>query len=252
MDWDIREYDSIDSTNLEARRLLGGGAGAGLVVWARHQTAGRGRLERSWHDLPGKSLMASLALEGLDGFRAVMLACLSVRAAVRGGGGEGPLFKWPNDLVYGARKAGGVLCELCGAGGRRFVIAGLGLNVAYLPAELDFETRVPPTSLLIEEGRDFDVGALLRDVLDAFAGMMERSGDELLEEWRGLLVLRGEGIVVNPPYAVAGGSLRGTRRLEGRMEGVDGAGRLLLRVGGEVLTVASGDVEGGGDDVRQV
>ena len=104
---------------------------------------------RDWLDLPGKSLMASLVWEGSGGFGDVLLVSLSMRAAIVAAGGEGPDFKWPNDLVYGARKVGGILSESCSEGGRRYIIVGIGLNVGYLPGELDINTRIPPTSLLI-------------------------------------------------------------------------------------------------------
>ena len=82
--WDVREYRTVDSTNLEARRLLRAGASSGLVVVANHQTGGRGRMGRSWLDLPGKSLMVSLVLEGVGGFDAALLVSLSIRAAIVG------------------------------------------------------------------------------------------------------------------------------------------------------------------------
>ena len=159
--WDIHRYESIDSTNLEARRLLAAGASRGLVVTARHQTGGRGRMGRDWLDLPGKSLMVSLVWEGSGDFEDARLVSLSMRAAIVAAGGKGPGFKWPNDLVYGSKKVGGILSESCSAGGKDHVIVGLGLNVGYLPGELDIPARITPTSLLIEEGRMWDIEELL-------------------------------------------------------------------------------------------
>lgn len=243
MIWDIREYESIDSTNLEARRLVDAGAGPGLVVWARHQTAGRGRLGRGWHDLPGKSLAASAVLEEGQGFLAGIAVALSARAAVRRAGGKGPAFKWPNDLVYGWRKAGGILSEYCGSGGARHIVVGLGLNVNYLPEELAFDAGMPATSLLIEEPGIWDVRALLLGMLDELGRRWGRREAELLDEYRSGLAYTGERISVKPPYSVVGKSGAGAESLEGIMEGVDSEGRLVLRVGGKVLRVAAGDVE---------
>ncbi len=242
MIWDIREYESVASTNLEARRLVEAGAGPGLVVWARHQTAGRGRLGRGWHDLPGKSLTASVVLGEMEGFLAGIAVALSARAAVRRAGGKGPAFKWPNDLVYGWRKVGGILSEY-GGGGARHIVVGLGLNVNYLPEELAFDAGMPATSLLIEEPGLWDVRALLLDMLDELGGRLGRRGAELLDEYRSGLAYAGKKIAVKPPYSVVGRSGLATESLEGVMEGVDGEGRLLLRVGGKFLRVAAGDVE---------
>ncbi|MDI6830354.1 MAG: biotin--[acetyl-CoA-carboxylase] ligase [Actinomycetota bacterium] len=243
--WEIREYDTLDSTNLEARRLLEGGAPEGLVVVARHQTGGRGRMGRQWLDLPGKSLMFSVALRESSGFRASVRVALAARAAVVELGGRGPDLKWPNDLVYGERKVGGVLSESFARETGELVIVGLGLNVGYLPGELDFEARLPPTSLLIEEGRTWDRMELLRAAL---SGLRERWGaawDACMEEYRAHLAFLGREVTVNPPYALAGSSGRREEEVRGLLRGVDEEGNLLLEAGGELLRVASGDVAGG-------
>lgn len=252
MRWEVRRYESLDSTNLEARRLLSRGASEGLVVVASHQTAGRGRMDRSWLDRPGKSLLASLVLRGMEPFRAAALTALSARAAVRRLGGAGPLCKWPNDLVYGERKVGGVLTESFRRDGDRFLIVGLGLNVGYLPEELNFPARLPPTSLLIEEGRLWSVDK----VLDAFLGearvrLLEEEG-RLVGEYRASLAYRGRRVLVEDYVIYGRGSGRGEgrgpdpegkgARLEGFLMGVDAAGNLLLEVGDQVLPVAAGDL----------
>lgn len=245
MAWDLREYGTLDSTNEEARRLLAAGEGPGLVVWARHQTAGKGRMGRAWHDLPGKSLTASVVLDHPDGFLAGTAVALAARAAVLRGSGKGPSFKWPNDLVYGGRKVGGILSERCGFGAGSLLVVGLGLNVGYRAEELTFEARMPATSLLVEEGREWEVGELLRDVLEELEARLRLERRELLVEYRAGLAFMGEEVSLNPPLAVLGKAAPSPTAgpLRGVMEGVDDYGRLLLRVGSEVLRVASGDVE---------
>jgi BirA family biotin operon repressor/biotin-[acetyl-CoA-carboxylase] ligase len=240
--WDIREYGTVDSTNLEAGRLLGAGAAAGLVVWAHHQTAGRGRLGRSWKDIPGKSLMVSLAFEGGEGFWAAVSVALAARAAIRRGGGEGPLFKWPNDLVYGWRKVGGILSESCRIDRSDYIVVGFGLNVSYRPGELDIPSKLPATSLLIEEGRNWEIKALLLDMLDELGERLGRGEPDLLEEYHRNLAFVGEKVRVKAPFSVVGGSSASGDRLEGILEGVDGEGHLLLRRGEETIRLASGDL----------
>ena len=241
--WDIRAYESVDSTNLEARRLLDKGASAGLVVTAYHQTGGRGRMGRDWLDLPGKSLMLSLAWESGGGFADAVLVALSMRAAIVAAGGEGPGFKWPNDLVYGYRKVGGILSESCSARGVDYVIVGLGLNVGYLPGELDFPARLPPTSLLIEEGMLWDMEGLLRGLLQELEVRWGRGREEWLREYRENLAYLGRVVRIGPPYTVLGRPSAGGEEIEGVMEGMDDEGNLLLAVGGDILRVASGDIE---------
>lgn len=250
--WEIREYQVIDSTNLEARRLIARGYGAGLVVTARHQTAGRGRMGRGWLDRPGKSLLVSVVLEGMDGFRASAVAALSARAAVRRLGGSGPLCKWPNDLVYGNRKAGGLLSEAVEAESGRLIVVGLGLNVAYLPGELEISGKLKPTSLLIEEGRTFSIRELLDTVLEEMERRLEGGSAGWMEEYRVNLAYRGEEVLVTgyALYGVIGTGEGGAREpetprgpLRGTLEGVDDEGHLLLRVDRETLVLAAGDLE---------
>ncbi|NPV59196.1 MAG: biotin--[acetyl-CoA-carboxylase] ligase [Actinobacteria bacterium] len=243
--WEIKEYATLDSTNLEARRLLDAGAREGLVVTARHQTGGRGRMGRGWFDLPGKSLMFSAVLSGVGGFAAAAMAALSVRSAVVELGGRGPDLKWPNDLVYGNRKVGGVLSESCTVGGKETVIVGLGLNVGYLPGELDMEARLTPTSLLVEEGRTWDLAELLNASLRGLRERLEAGGEAWMQEYRAHLAYLGERVTVNPPFAVEGRPGKSEEALSGIMRGVDGDGNLLLEVGGELLRVVSGDMAGG-------
>lgn len=249
--WDLRRYESIDSTNLEARRLLERGAAAGLVVTARHQTAGRGRLGREWLDLPGKSLIVSLVLDGIDPFEAMVLVAVSARAAVVSLGGAGPRFKWPNDLVYGRRKVGGILSEACGARNGRQVVVGLGMNVSYLPEELTLAAKLPPTSLLIEEKRFWGTEELLQALLRELEARVSRDGVRLWEEYRRHLAylrqrVRVEDFTLHPETPPdAQDSLTtgcGEGYMEGMLAGVDEQGVLLLQAGGRTHRLIAGDL----------
>jgi BirA family biotin operon repressor/biotin-[acetyl-CoA-carboxylase] ligase len=123
----VRRFPSIDSTNTwllaEARR----GAAAGLVAVADHQTAGRGRLGRTWDAPPGANLLCSVLLrpEGGPSFVDVARVALAARAAA----GVDVALKWPNDLLLGDAKVGGILSEV----DRDALVVGLGLNVEWAP-----------------------------------------------------------------------------------------------------------------------
>ncbi len=250
MRWDVRRYASLDSTNLEARRLLYEGASEGLVVTADHQTAGRGRMGRCWVDRPRKSLLASLVLRDVEPFLAAAAVALSARAAVRRLGGEGPLCKWPNDMVYGGRKVGGVLTESCRRGGEEFLVVGVGINVAYTPEELDFPARLPPTSLLVEEGCLWGVEELLEALLEELEVRLGRGLNDILEEYRAHLAYRGCRVVLEDHVILGSGRGEGKKgtprgsgeRLEGVLMDVDEAGNLLIREADALIRVASGDL----------
>lgn len=242
MEWKIREYSVIDSTNLEAKRLLERGEGAGLVLWAHHQTKGRGRFNRGWWSLPGKSLLVSLVFEGLGGFEATRLVSVAAVTAIVRGGGNGPLIKWPNDLVYSNRKVGGILSESFTTRGKSFVIVGLGINVSYLPEELDRSPHSSVTSLLVEERRFWDTRLLLSHLLKEIESRMKMDKAGLLTEYRTKLAFKGERISIRQPLKVLGEMETRDEELHGSMLGVDDHGHLLLERNGCVLKVAAGDL----------
>jgi len=137
----VRTYAELDSTNSalveEARR----GAPEGLVLVADHQTAGRGRLGRTWSAQPGTALLVSVLLRPplpIDEVPVVLMAAgLAACDGVEAAAGFRPGLKWPNDLVVGDRKLAGLLTEATG-GADPGVVLGLGINVsgAAYPAEL--------------------------------------------------------------------------------------------------------------------
>jgi BirA family transcriptional regulator, biotin operon repressor / biotin---[acetyl-CoA-carboxylase] ligase len=150
------------------------GAGEGTVVAADVQTAGRGRLGRSWEAPAGTSLLFSIALtpsvvpERLPGLT------LTAADAVADALPVATTIKHPNDVLAGGRKISGILGEA--RDGR--VVLGIGINVN-LPAELlPRETVTPPTSLLVETGVEHDRGELLAAVLEA----LERRYDAWLAQ----------------------------------------------------------------------
>jgi BirA family biotin operon repressor/biotin-[acetyl-CoA-carboxylase] ligase len=138
----LLELEEVDSTNAEGlRRALAGERGP-MWIMAHRQSAGRGRSGRAWTSAPG-NLMASLVLS-LDSApaKAGQLSLLAGIAAVdairRAGEVPGLRLKWPNDILVGAAKAGGVLVESTSrppAPGMVAVI-GVGLNLAAAPADL--------------------------------------------------------------------------------------------------------------------
>ncbi len=149
----VRRFDEIDSTNRYLAEEARAGAPNGLVAVARHQTAGRGRLGRTWEAPPGQNLLVSVLLRpdptdcpgtaGLAGPEQVLhsltlahcltlAVALSAADACRDAAGVEPGLKWPNDLVVDDLKLAGVLAEAVDVGGDApAVVVGLGLNVGW-------------------------------------------------------------------------------------------------------------------------
>jgi BirA family biotin operon repressor/biotin-[acetyl-CoA-carboxylase] ligase len=155
LDAPIIELDTIDSTNNYAMRLIDADtAQAGLTVWARAQTKGKGQRGRLWKDAPGESLLSSFVcspectLEDQFVFNAaVAVAIADVLAHLYEGWDV--RIKWPNDIIINDKKAGGILIENVLRGNTwSFSIIGLGLNVAQssFPADLPFATSLTQAS----------------------------------------------------------------------------------------------------------
>ncbi len=165
---------SVDSTNAVLRKMGERGALEGTVVVADEQTAGRGRAGRSWFSPPGVGLWLSVLLAPRLPPRELaplsMVTAVSVADSLRRDFGIDGRVKWPNDVMAGGRKLGGILLEsLQGAGGpvERLVV-GIGLNVNLEAADLPPEiaaTAVSMRTLLLRPVSRLEV---LKTILDAF------------------------------------------------------------------------------------
>ncbi len=269
----VLSFESLDSTNEEARRQVGAGADAGTVIWARQQQAGRGRRGRAWVSDEGNLFCSVIVRPGCSPARAAQVslvtalavadaveAALGGRVAVEGeaalGGrvaveGEAALggraaveVKWPNDVLVGGRKIAGILLEsdmAPGAGGAGLVaslVVGVGINVAGAPEGTEF----PATSLAHEGAEDLAVAGVLARFLARFGYWYRRWAVEGLAVVREAWLARAAGL--GGPVTVR----LHRETLWGTFVGLDGDGALLLASGGEwsVRSIAAGDVFFGG------
>jgi BirA family biotin operon repressor/biotin-[acetyl-CoA-carboxylase] ligase len=221
--------DEIDSTNDEAARQLAAGRTAPFAVLARRQTRGRGRFGRTWHSESNGNLYASfgfrprVAPERMQTFTLWM--GLNVCELIANFTRLKPGLKWPNDLVFDQRKAGGMLTEArVDADQIRDLVFGLGLNVNS-PAEgwpAELSRRAVSLAELTGEPLDLNrfTAALIGRVLLAYERFAE--GDHrrgFAELWHQYDVLQGRPATV----------LEGGKRHAGTALGVDDEGALLLR-----------------------
>ncbi|GAC1434561.1 MAG: biotin--[acetyl-CoA-carboxylase] ligase [Chloroflexota bacterium] len=232
------------STNSHARTLAGMGAPHGTVVLADDQTAGRGRMGRSWSVPPRTGLTLSIILRQKgtaprDRVRArapevVMATAVAVHDLARLDLEIAASLKWPNDLLVAGRKACGILVESAGptAGGDALVV-GIGLNVNASPRGL--EDRA--TCLAAARGAALDRETVLRALLrrlDSIYDVVESGGAGVRDRWRAALETLGRPVVV---YLPTGDVLRGYA------EDVTGDGALQVRDGeGRLQIVYAADV----------
>jgi BirA family biotin operon repressor/biotin-[acetyl-CoA-carboxylase] ligase len=244
----LHSYETIGSTNDEARRLAEAGAPEGTLVTAETQTAGRGRAGRSWQTPAGAALALSLvlrpALKPAQAARLTMLAGLAVAGAVEGLVTRPVTLKWPNDVLVGGAKAGGILVESGLTGDKLdFVVVGIGLNVSFAPPPE--AVQFPATALQEAGAAPVDRARLVRAVLEQIerlSPLLTRSGDDVLRErWAARLAWLGENVTVSGPGV----------EWTGVAEGVDADGALLVRLaGGELRQVLAGDVRVRGRVIR--
>ncbi len=221
----IESLPSIDSTNRLVAERAAAGALEGLVVTAELQTAGRGRLDRSWEAEPGAALLVSVLLRPADlpvsrWFLLGAAAGLAAQDACGQVGEFTPDLKWPNDLLVGERKLAGILGEATG----QAAVVGMGLNVH----------GAPPGAAWADEaaGHRIDRAALLAAWLRGFDRRLGH-WDDVLAAYREACSTLGREVVVE----------QGDGLLQGRAEAIDDDGRLVLRLaGGTRVVVAAGDV----------
>lgn len=252
---EIRRFSSLDSTNRYLLDVARRRPQPGLVVVADHQSAGRGRLGRSWEAPPGANVLASVLLVPslpVDQLHlcsaAVSLAAAEACAAATG---VTVSLKWPNDLVVGERKLAGVLAETVPLSGgeadqraSRAVVVGVGMNVGWPPpddadgtASVPDELRASATSLVRETGRHVAPAHLLSRFLLALEPKVDALDDvsgrlRVAHEYRSRCDTVGRRVRV----VLADGEISGTAT------DVTAEGHLLVDVGACIVTVTAGDV----------
>lgn len=220
-----------DSTNAEALRLAASGEPEGCVVVADAQSAGRGRLDRSWWSEPGRSLLASwLVRPSLDVERwpaLTLVAGLAAARALIAAGGIDVRLKWPNDLLVGGRKLGGLLAE---TNGRGALVVGLGVNVRQTEFPSDLADLA--TSVVAAGGKPVERAWLLAATLSGFGARMG-APEQALEEYRALCDTLGKRVRIERG---------GAEPLEGVARDLSAGGALVIEADGDVVEISAGDV----------
>ena len=245
---DIRWFDSIDSTNRYLLDEARAGAPHGVVAVADHQTAGRGRLGRSWEAPPGSNLLVSILLRvdlpAEDRHLASAAVALAAASAITAETGVAPGIKWPNDLLAAdGRKLAGVLAEADLAGppehGSPPIVVGIGINVGWPLSDDDLPDGLvgEATSLEQEAGRAVDRSALLFRLLEDLGPRLTGLGSsegraKVASDLRGTCVTLGRRVRVQLPDG----------QIEGTATDLTDEGHLVVATDDGSKTVVAGDV----------
>jgi len=230
------QFDELDSTNSEARRLAEKGEQGPLWILAARQTGGRGRRGRVWHSGEG-NLAATLLLRPKTSPAVIgQLSFVAALAAAQMAQHYAPAIpiqvKWPNDVLADGSKLAGILLESGEDAQDRWLAIGIGVNLASFPPDTEF-----PATSLAQLGIAAPAAEEALTVLAArFAHWYDVWMSEGFETVRAAWLARagglGKSIRARLPDAVH----------EGVFEGVDAQGALLLNQQGQVRAIAAGEV----------
>ncbi len=237
-EWRVVFYRQVSSTQEVARELALQGVSDHTVVLAERQTGGRGRMGRKWVSPLGGvylSLILRPQLKPLEALKLPLLAGVAVATAIQKVSGLKPHLKWPNDILLGGKKIGGILCELGAETDRvNYIILGIGVN---LNNDLPEELKGIATSMKQEQGKELSRAEFIRGLLNELEFLYRRFEQEgfkpIRQVWKDLSSTLGSQVVVSSLGEV----------IQGEAVDIDEDGALLLRRPDGTLTrVIAGDV----------
>jgi len=230
--WRVNRVDSTGSTNADVTALARTGEPEGYVLVAGEQTAGRGRLGRSWSSPPGSSLAVSVLLRPTAvpvqqwSWLPLLIGVAAVEA-VHDAAAVKATLKWPNDVLLDGRKLAGILVERVETPAGACAVAGIGMNV----------TAAPDGAASLAGS-----GATVDGVLDALLARLARryhawtadpDAPDLAQAYRAACVTIGRDVRADLP---------GADPLTGRAVDIDGDGRLVIATSTGERAVGAGEI----------
>ncbi len=233
-------YETIDSTNAQAKRLAEAGYGNGTLIVADHQEAGRGRRGRSWETPAGTNIAMSLLLKPEinpnNASMITLVAALAVSKAITQITGEPAPIKWPNDIVMNGKKVCGILTEMSAQFDYvNHIVVGIGINVNI--ESFPEEIAEIATSLRKETGKLISRAELIEAVWEQFEAAYEvylQTQDlrNLVKEYDARLVNMHRNVKVLDPK----------EPFEGKAMGITPRGELMVDTWESRKLVSSGEV----------
>ena len=246
MQWQTISFDTLDSTNLEAKRMIQDHTTAqsmhGTIITAELQTGGKGRLGRAWESPKGTGLWFTAVIEPRTTLAEASLysfvAALSVAEAISQTTGLSPKLKWPNDVLLQGRKLCGILLELIPYDKTTYYLAiGIGINVYQTKEEFPPELQEKAISLAMSSNQHIDRTLLLNNILQQLqknCALLETQGfAPVREQWIARSAIIGMEVSVQQ---------HGTPLYTGIAEDIAMDGSLLVRTKDGLQTVTAADV----------
>ena len=223
--WRVSVVDLTASTQNDLAELVNSSvAKSGELIAAEFQSAGRGRLDRTFEAPPASALLFSFYLqpkrERSDWSFISFLAAIVMQEVISEGLVENATLKWPNDILIGEKKTAGLIAQQTDHG----VIVGIGLNVAMSEVELPVPTA---TSLALSGSMKLDRNELLAEFLNSFENIFTQwdSGVDFVDKYRQISSTIGQEVRVE---------VAGRVPIEGKAVAISAQGALILSDGFEV------------------
>lgn len=185
----IFDYEELDSTNLEAFRLINeGGSKHGDIITAKTQTSGKGQYSRSWVSREGGLYMSiivcSKADENLNLITfAAGLACIDALKKITDTSFS---LKWVNDIIYDGKKLGGILTQSVTRGNISTIVCGIGLNLNSRVSDIEDENN-KAISVFEITGKQTDIDILIKVLCESFEHYFDefqKNPQEIIDEWQ--------------------------------------------------------------------
>jgi len=236
-------FESAISTNAIGMELASQGCPEGVVVMAETQTGGKGRLGRVWVSPPGKNIYMSIilrpSLSPREATALTLLSAVSCVSAIRRFASVPASIKWPNDIMVGRLKLGGILTEIkADIDNIAYAVVGIGINVNLSSSEMPDDIHGIATSVMEQSGELTSRTELAAEILkefDKWYRLLNTEGKPvIIEEWLSLSGTIGERVQVSA----------GNRTIEGLAESIDDEGLLILKLDdGSYCKISAGDVQ---------
>lgn len=245
-DYHLLSYDELDSTNEEARRLAEGGGAHGAVIWAKRQSAGRGRMGRLWVSAEGNLFCSVLLNPRCSLETAAQLSFVTAVATVDALRSIVPdedeiHCKWPNDILLGDKKIGGILLESfetadMAAGSNkmlRWVVVGIGINVDSCPTNTDISATFLKRAGVEIISAKIVLSRFIHHFITEYDVWVHKGFAPIRKKWLKYAFKLGKPIEVRLPKETH----------TGIFEGIDTSGCLLLKPNGSKRkAISAGDV----------
>ncbi|HEX5950323.1 MAG TPA: biotin--[acetyl-CoA-carboxylase] ligase [Actinomycetota bacterium] len=232
----VRFDEVTGSTQATALELAEAGAPQWTLVASAHQTRGRGRLDRSWLDEPGALLFSVVVRPELPADRGglvTLLAGVAMADSLRATIDSRVVCKWPNDLLVGDAKVGGILAGARSRGEALvYVVLGVGVNLGAAP-------DVPGAGALAGADAAEVLGMFLEGLARDLVPDRPAFAEEVVERYRAVCATLGRRVRA---------TTTGGRVVEGDAVGVDQVGRLIVRTEDGPTVVGFGEIEHLRDD----